>query len=44
MIEVGQSAPGFTLAAHTGESISLGQFRGQKAVVLSIHPASFTGG
>ena len=44
MVEVGQSAPDFTLPAHSGESVTLGQYKGQKNVVLSFHVASFTGG
>ncbi len=44
MVEVGQPAPDFTLSGSTGEQVSLGQFRGQKYVVLSIYPMAFTGG
>ena len=44
MVDVGQSAPDFTLPAHSGESVSLSQYRGQKNVVLSIHIFSFTSG
>ena len=44
MIEVGQSAPDFTLRAHNGESVTLSQYRGDKNVVLSFHLFSFTGG
>ena len=44
MVEVGQSAPDFTLPDHNGEKVSLGQYNGQKNVVLSFHIASFTGG
>ena len=44
MIEVGQPAPDFTLPAHTGESVALSQYKGQKNVVLSFHIYSFTGG
>lgn len=32
--EVGQIAPDFTLTAHTGEAISLSQYRGQQNVIL----------
>ena len=44
MVDVGQPAPDFTLPAHTGEDVSLRQYRGQKNVVLSFHINSFTGG
>ena len=42
--EVGQSAPDFSLSSHTGDSISLSQYKGQKHVVLSFHVFDFTGG
>ncbi len=42
--EVGQPAPDFTLSAHTGEQVTLSQFRGKKHVVLSFHVFDFTGG
>ncbi len=42
--EAGQPAPDFTLPAHTGENVSLSQFKGKKHVVLSFHVLSFTGG
>ncbi len=44
MVDVGQPAPDFTLAAHSGENVTLSQYRGQKNVVLSFHIFSFTGG
>ena len=44
MVDVGQAAPDFTLAAHSGETVTLNQYRGQKNVVLSFHIFSFTGG
>ncbi len=44
MVEVGQPAPDFTLRDHNGEQVTLSQFKGQKAVVLSFHVLSFTGG
>ena len=44
MIEIGASAPEFTLPAHLGEPITLGDYRGSKNVVLSFHIHSFTGG
>ena len=44
MVEVGQEAPDFSLRSHTGEDVTLNQYRGQKHVVLSFHVLSFTGG
>ena len=44
MVDVGQKAPDFTLPAHSGDDVSLSQFRGEKNVVLSFHIHSFTGG
>ena len=44
MVDAGQHAPEFSLPAHTGETVTLGQYRGQKNVVLSFHLFSFTGG
>ena len=44
MVEVGQTAPEFTLPAHGGEDISLSQYKGRSNVVLSVHIFSFTGG
>jgi len=35
-------APEFTLPSHTGERVSLSQFKGQKHVVLSFHVFDFT--
>ena len=43
-VEVGQQAPDFTLTAHTGESVSLAQFRGRQNVVLAFFVLAFTGG
>ena len=43
-LAVGTQAPDFTLPAHTGENITLSQYRGQKNVVLSWFVAAFTGG
>ena len=37
-------APDFTLPAHTGEDVSLSQYKGSKNVILSFHIHSFTGG
>ena len=44
MVDVGQAAPDFTLPAHTGDSVTLSQYKGQKNVLLSFHVFSFTGG
>lgn len=44
MIEVGTNAPDFTLRSHTGEEVTLSQFRGDKWVVLHTFPLAFTGG
>ena len=41
-VEVGQSAPGFTLTNQFGESISLADFQGKKNVVLMFYPFAFT--
>jgi peroxiredoxin len=42
-VEIGQPAPDFTLKSHTGEEVTLSQFRGHKAVVLVFIPFAFTG-
>lgn len=42
-LEVGATAPDFTLSAHTGEEVSLSSLRG-KNVVLFFFPRAFTGG
>ena len=44
MVEVGQPAPEFTLAAHTGDNVTLSDYKGEKNVVLHFHVMSFTGG
>ena len=44
MIEVGQTAPDFTLKSHENEDITLSSFKGEKWVVLHVFPAAFTGG
>ena len=43
MIEVGQSAPDFTLRDQNNEEITLSSFRGQKAVLIVFYPLAFTG-
>ena len=42
--EIGHEAPDFTLPDQSGNQISLGQFRGEKNVVLSFYVYDFTGG
>ncbi len=42
-VEIGQEAPDFTLKSHTGEEVTLSQFRGKKNVVLVFIPFAFTG-
>ncbi len=42
--EVGEQAPGFTLPSTHDSDISLGQYQGQKHVILSFHVFDFTGG
>lgn len=44
MVDIGQSAPDFTLPAHGGETVTLSRYKGQKNVILSFHIFSFTGG
>ncbi len=44
MVNVGQTAPDFTLPDQDRNDVSLGDFRGNKNVVLSFHIYSFTGG
>ena len=41
-IEVGDAAPDFSLPAHTGEMISLADYRGRNAVVLFFYPKDNT--
>ena len=43
-IGVGETAPDFTKTTQSGESISLSQFRGDKAVVLYFYPKDETPG
>jgi len=40
-LDVGAQAPDFTLPSTTGESISLSQFRGKKAVLLEFYGVDF---
>ena len=41
-LKVGDDAPDFTLSGHTGEKITLSQYRGQKNVVLAFFPFAFS--
>jgi peroxiredoxin Q/BCP len=43
-IKVGDTAPNFSLPAQNGENVSLGDFRGQKSVVLYFYPKDDTPG
>ncbi|MPZ94872.1 MAG: redoxin domain-containing protein [Propionibacteriales bacterium] len=43
VIEVGDKAPDFALKDQHGETVSLADFRGDKAVLLVFYPWSFTG-
>jgi peroxiredoxin Q/BCP len=42
--EVGQQAPDFSLPSQAGDTVTLGQFKGDKPVVLSFYVFDFTGG
>ena len=42
--EIGDAAPDFTLPSVNEGEISLGQYRGNKNVVLSFHVLDFTSG
>lgn len=42
MIEVGTTAPDFTLADHLGRQIRLTSFRGQRHVMLLFYPLDWT--
>lgn len=44
MVDVGQAAPDFTLPSQDGADVTLSGFKGGKAVILSFHIFSFTGG
>ena len=41
-IEEGDRAPDFALPSHTGQQVSLADFRGKKAVVLYFYPKDRT--
>jgi peroxiredoxin (alkyl hydroperoxide reductase subunit C) len=42
-IEVGATAPDFTLRNQNNEEVALSSFRGEKAVLLVFYPLAFTG-
>jgi peroxiredoxin len=42
-VEIGQSAPDFTLANQSGEKVTLSDYRGEKNVVLMFYPYAFSG-
>ena len=42
-LEIGQPAPDFTLRSHTGEEVTLSQFKGVKPVAIVFIPFAFTG-
>ncbi len=42
-VEVGRSAPEFTLKDQQGNEVSLASFRGERAVVLVFYPFTFSG-
>jgi hypothetical protein len=41
-LDVGEKAPDFTLPSTTGGTISLGQFRGKKLVLIEFYGADFS--
>ncbi len=44
-MEIGQKVPDFTLAASTGENVTLSSVcAAKRGVVLTTHPLAFTGG
>lgn len=43
-IQIGDSAPAFTAQAHTGQTVSLADFRGRNVVVLYFYPKDDTPG
>jgi len=44
MAEIGSKAPDFALKAHDGKTVSSGDYRGSKWIVISAYPLAFTGG
>lgn len=43
-VQVGDQAPDFSLPDGRGNTIKLGDYRGEKAVVLAFYPLAFSGG
>lgn len=43
-LKVGDPAPGFSLPASTGKTVTLSEFQGKSTVVLAFYPKAFTGG
>jgi peroxiredoxin (alkyl hydroperoxide reductase subunit C) len=43
MIDVGNTAPDFTLRDQNNEEVTLSSFRGEKAVLVVFYPLAFTG-
>jgi len=41
-IQIGDTAPDFTLRGSLGSKVTLSEYRGKKNVVLSFHPLAFT--
>ena len=41
-VQVGDSAPDFTLPSQTGQKVTLSQYRGKKHVVLAFYPLDWT--
>lgn len=42
-LQPGEKAPDFNLPAHTGQNVSLSNYKGRR-VIVAFHPATFTGG
>ena len=42
MIAVGERAPEFSLQDHLGRTITLGQFRGRRHILLLFYPLDWT--
>jgi peroxiredoxin len=42
MLQVGDTAPDFTLPAHNGPRVTLSQYNGKKNVVVAFYPLDWT--